>query len=347
MKNIFRKVCIAAMLAVSMLSGCSAPSLQSAVNTSGIFENNGTEQKENVDVSSNTEQEKFEEVKLDTEYSVEDFADFIVKKVETTKKVYASMGSGLYYENNNDGETYVDVVLEYTNISTEDQDSEECVVLTAKDESNIEYSSTLYAVENGDDISRYEKISPLSKVRLHCAVSVPEKTNELTLYLTAGEKVYSYQYTLGEMDANIQELKPGEKLEKEDFASITYLGMEYTDDLLPPNTSGSYTHYPINNKDNTYLVIKFDIANNGSVDRDIEQFIGMKAVYAEKYTYTGFVVKEDDDGSGFDKFASLSPLETGRIYFLIEVPKVVTKESGIIQVVFDGNEYQADISVKK
>lgn len=74
------------MLAVSMLSGCSAPSSQSAVNTSGIFENTGTEQKENVDVSSNTQQEKFEEVKLDTEYSVEDFADFIVKKVETTKK---------------------------------------------------------------------------------------------------------------------------------------------------------------------------------------------------------------------------------------------------------------------
>lgn len=335
--------CMGIVVSIIAVSGCTIPASKqpeaSEIPSGGqsISEEESTAEKN----------EALTELVLETEYSEEGYADFCLKKLETTKEVRAAMGGSLSYKNSNDREIYVDMVLDYTNTSSENQSSEDCVVLTAEDAQGKQYTNTMYAVESGDKISTYEDIQPLSKARLHCAVSVPEDIEELTLYLTVGKVTYSYSYTLGKEVADIQKIKAGEELKAEDFASVKYIGTEYTDDLLPPNMGNFYTHYQVDNQDNTYLVVKFDITNKGSNTRDVDQFAGIKAIYEEKYTYTGFVVKEKSDGTGFDNYASLDPLETGHIYFLIEVPKSVTKKTAAVQIFFDGKEYQASVNAQK
>lgn len=116
-------------------------------------------------------------------------------------------------------------------------------------------------------------------------------------------------------------------------------GIEYTDDLLPSNTSGAYSHYDIDNSSNTYLVAKFDITNYMSSEKDCDTFIGIKALYLDKYTYTGFVVVEDDDGKGFSSYEDISPLSTRHFYYLIEVPKTVVENDVTLTISFNGKEY--------
>lgn len=117
-------------------------------------------------------------------------------------------------------------------------------------------------------------------------------------------------------------MKIGYEIESEDYEVMTFKGIEYTTDLLPSNTNGFYTHYEVNDSENTYLVVKYDIKNlQGSV-KDAETFVGVKAVYMDKYTYSGFVV-EEPDGTGFNSYDSIKPLSKASCYCLIEIPKSV------------------------
>lgn len=135
------------------------------------------------------------------------------------------------------------------------------------------------------------------------------------------------------------ELQVGSVLESDDFAKIIFNGIEYTQDVLPSNTSGSYRHYEIDNKDNTYLVVKMDITNYQDTSKRCDTFVGVKAEYMDKYTYTGFVVVQDSDEKGFSAYESISPLSEREFYYLIEVPKSVIENELEVKISFDGKEY--------
>lgn len=295
----------------------------------------------NNDSSVSETEPKEAELVLATQNTVADYADFTLFKVVTGKKVTASIAGGTYYENNNSGETYVDIILDLTNISTETISSEDVVTASAFNSNGTEYTNCLYAIEtnNATYLSQYENISPLSTVRLHCAISVPEIETDLTLKLMVKDKEYIYSYSLGEVASSAKEIKVGESVEEADYATLMFNGIEYTDDLLPSNTSGFYSHYNIDNASDTYLVVKFDVTNYMSSDRDCENFVGITALYLDKYTYTGFVVVEDDDGRGFSSYENISPLSTRHFYYLIEVPKTVVENDVTLTISFNGKEY--------
>lgn len=293
----------------------------------------------------NTDDSKKEETKAELVVSakntVENYADFTLFKIETAKKVTASVGGGIYYENKNSGETYVDMVLDITNTSAAAIQSGDIVAVSAKSATGTEYPCNLYAVEtnNATYLSQYESIAPLTTVRLHCAVSVPESETEFTLKLTVNGSEYSYDYKVGDAVNSAKEIKAGDTVEEADFATMLFKGIEYTDDLLPSNTSGSYRHYNVDNSANTYLVVKFDITNYSANDKKCDTFAGVKATYMDKYTYTGFVVVENEDGKGFSSYESVSPLTTRNFYCLIEVPKTVSSNPVTLTISFNGNEY--------
>lgn len=295
----------------------------------------------NKDHSSKNEEIKGTELVLETQNTVENYADFTLFKVSTAKKITASIAGDIYYENNNSGETYVDIILDWTNTSTETISSEDVVVASAINLIGTEYSKCLYAVEtnNATYLSRYENISPLSTIRLHCAISIPESETDLTLKLMVNGKKYTYSYSLGEIASSAKEIKVGNTVEDIDYATLVFNGIEYTDNLLPSNTTGSYRHYEIDNTSNTYLVVKFDITNYMSSKKDCDIFVGVKALYMNKYTYTGFVVVEDEDGKGFSSYEDISPLTTRHFYYLIEVPKTVTENEVTLTISFNGQEY--------
>lgn len=291
--------------------------------------------------STNKEDSKSTELTLATENNVADYADFTLFKVSTAKKITASVAGDIYFENNNAGETFVDIILDWTNTSSETISSDDIVVASATNRSGTEYTNCLYAVEtnNATYLSQYKNIAPLSTVRLHCAISVPESETDLTLKIVVNDKEYTYGYSLGNVASSAKDLKVGDTIEEVDFATLVFNGIEYTDDLLPSNTSGSYRHYEVDNAPNTYLVVKFDITNYMSGEKDCETFAGVKAMYMDKYTYTGFVVVEDEDGKGFTSYESIAPLSTRHFYYLIEVPKTVTENEVDLTISFNGDEY--------
>lgn len=282
-----------------------------------------------------------ETLTLAEKQSIEETVDFTLFKVFSSKKVTGSMGGGIYYENKNDGETYVDMILDWTNTSAETVRSDEIATVYAEGADGTRYERCLYVVEtdNGTDVSQYESIAPLSTARLHCAVSVPESEEELTLHLLIGDKEYTYAYTMGKVDSTAKTIQLGDALGDESYATLTYVSMEYTDDVIPSNTSRSYTHYSIDNPDNTYLLVKFDVTNYQSTGKRCDTFIGLKARYLDKYTYTGSVVVEDTDGRGFSGYDNIEPLTTRHLYYKIEVPKAVTENPVQLTLSFAGQEY--------
>jgi hypothetical protein len=144
---------------------------------------------------------------------------------------------------------------------------------------------------------------------------------------------------MGQTVSNATPISVGQTVEVADFATMVFNGTEYTDDLMPSNTSGYYTHYPIDDPANTYLIVKFDITNYQTAARDCDTFLGVKATYMDKYTYTGNVVVEDEDGEGFSAYEDIAPLTTRHFYYMIKVPKTVSSNPVSLTVSFNGQEY--------
>jgi hypothetical protein len=282
-----------------------------------------------------------EALRLGQVNTVDNYAEFSLFKVYTTKKITASLGGYLFYECDNDGETFVDMVLDIQNLSAKDIQCDKLVVATAEGKDGKKYKDCLYVVEQGGGTSldQFEDISPLTSVRLHCGLYIPESETELTLRLKVKGKTYTFDYKLGDVAVDAVELQPGNTLEEADFAKLTFLGTEYTDDLRPSDTSGFYSHYPVDDPANTYLVVKMDLTNLLTTEREMDKFVGINILYNGTYSYKGFMVAEDADGKGFSSYEDMSPLVTRHLYYLIEVPKAVVDSEYTITFSFDGKEY--------
>ena len=273
--------------------------------------------------------------------TIENYAEFSLFKIETVKEMKAPIHTGLYYESKSEAETYVDVVLDWKNLSTQSFQESELVTITAKNENGIEYNDVLYVVETsrGTSLSQFEEIKPLTTARVHCGISVPITETNLTITLKVKNEMYTCEYSLNSKVSNEKELKENDEVVDKDYAAFVFKGIEYTDDLLPPDTSKAYRHYKVDDTNNTYLVVKFDLTNYMSDDLDCDEIFGMKAIYMDKYNYDGFAVIEDEDGRGFSSFEDIKPLTTRSFYYLIEVPKSVQEESLKLNIYFNKQEF--------
>lgn len=280
-------------------------------------------------------------IELGKTYTVEDYIEFTLFKITTTKKVAASMGDDIHFENQNANESYVDIVLDIKNISTDPLSSNDLLTASAEDKNSNHFANTLYGIETNDSthISQYEQIASLSTARFHCALSLPDSSTELTVTLDINGDPFTLDYTFGEIVRNATALKEGDTVEVKDYATMTFGGIEYTDDLLPSNTSGAYSHYQIDDASNTYLVVKFDITNYQSIAKRESTFVGVTAQYMNKYSYTGFVVVEDSDQKGYSLYEDIEPLTTRKFCYLFEIPKTVIENEVALTIAFGGQEY--------
>ncbi|MBQ4054897.1 MAG: hypothetical protein IJD17_04220 [Clostridia bacterium] len=336
MKKIFALI-LAALFCLSLCACGGGNSLLNQLRNE--LQNGGVQTDDNGRTADTLPADESRALALGEKNTVADYAEFTLFKVSTTKQVTASIGGGLYYEHDVPGETYVDVVLDWTNTSSETISNRELLVAYAT--GTGEYRSCLYAVEtdNATDVSQFENVAPLSKIRLHCGISVPETETDVTVVLEIKGQKYTYEYTMGQTASNATPISVGQTVEAADFATMVFNGIEYTDDLMPSNTSGYYTHYPVDDPANTYLVVRFDITNYQTSDRECDTFLGVKAVYMDKYTYVGNVVVEDEDGAGFSGYEDIAPLTTRHFCYLIKVPKTVTENTVALTISFNGQEY--------
>lgn len=298
----------------------------------------GTETGNKADV---TESNNITELVLGKLNTVEDVAELTLFKVATTEKITASLDGSFYYNNDNPDEIYVDMIFDVKNLGAENVSCDDFMLATAEGATGTKYSCGFYAVEtdNLTNVSTFENIAPLGSARFHAAFSVPKEETELKIAIALGDEEFTFPYTVGNIERNATVLKAGDVIEAEDFANMTFKGIDYTDDLLPSNTSGFYTHYEVDNKDNTYLVVKYDIENFQGSAKDVDTFAGIKAVYMGKYTYTGFVVVEDSDKKGFSSYEQIDPLTKRACYCLIEVPKSVSEKEVELEISFNSQEY--------
>lgn len=317
-------VIVALIAVIAVLAACGGKETTSAGDNAG-----------------DSEDKKSTELILGELNTVENVAEIKLFKVMTTEKITASLDNSFYYNNDNPDEIYVDVIFDVKNLGAENVPCESFLTGKALGATGTEYSCRLYAVEtdNFTGISTFDNITPLSSARLHTAFSVPKAETELKMSFMVGNKEFSFSYTVGNVERKATVLKADDVIEAEDFANMTFKGIEYTDDLLPSNTSDFYTHYEVDSKDNTYLVVKYDIENFQGSAKDADSFVGVKAIYMGKYTYTGFVVVEDSDKKGFSSYDQIDPLTKRACYCLIEVPKSVSDKEVELEISFNSEEF--------
>jgi len=271
--------------------------------------------------------------------TAEGYAQATLYRIETTQKISASVGDTLYYQNNEEGMTYVDVVLDVVNLGATTKPLG-FAKLTGKSDDGTVYAGSLYAFEsgNGYDIVRDGYMEINGSYRYHAALVVPDTTKTLDLTLTLGEERYSIAYTVGERVCEVSALAVGDALASADGTQLTLREVTYADRIDPSQAGTYYTYYSVDDENNTYLAVIFDAIHQTADGKFPDAFVGVTAVYGEEQ-YTGFAAVEDKNGQGFTTDESVAPQESRLLYCLIEVPKTATEQELTLRITFDQKEY--------
>lgn len=121
-----------------------------------------------------------------------------------------------------------------------------------------------------------------------------------------------------------------------DFAQITKK-------VIPPSPASYYSYYAA---DAGKMYVDVCIAYKNLTSSDIEAYQTMSAqlVYADKYTFTGFSIVEEDSRGDFtySNITNVSPLTSEYIHYLFEVPEEVknSSESIVVTVTIAGTDYK-------
>lgn len=279
------------------------------------------------------------------------YASFSLIKIWTTDTVTAS-NSGRVLEAG-EGNVYIDAVFNFENLTGEELYSNEVMTLSAKDGSGKEYTDAAFSFEEEDQngipfsvVSGFTSLQAHMTSRLHCALKVPEGTPALDLKYTVKNTALSYKYTPGEEVTTAKEISIGDKLEKDGFASLEFLGTEYTRLLSPADKSGSYYSINIqgtNAENEQFLAVKFNLKNEAKETLNCKAAVGITAQYQGSHTYcmdkyeSNAVVEKNVDLPGFTD--SIDGGETCPFYYLLNVDRNFKNEAFTLHITFGGDEY--------
>lgn len=111
------------------------------------------------------------------------------------------------------------------------------------------------------------------------------------------------------------------------FCEFQMTNAFFANKILPPNTSGYYTYYESKSSDSTYLDVVFTIKNLDSLIKSAEDFISVKALYDNQFTYGSFAVLVGPAGDFNMGFYGIDPLMTGEVHHIITIPIEVENSS--------------------
>ncbi len=140
----------------------------------------------------------------------------------------------------------------------------------------------------------------------------------------------------------------GDTIKTENF-EYTIDNVEFTYEVLPPNTSSVYTSYPAA-QGKVYLHMNGKLKNLMKRDIRIDETFSPVAIYGDGYVYDGFVIVDDDNRFDWgSSYSAGAPLETRGVHVLVEVPDEVesSDENVLISLkTTDGGTYQLNYRVK-
>lgn len=320
--------CIAVLVLCLCLSACGA---QSATPT------NGTQQPTTPTVP----QTPPTPLSLGNAVTVDGVATLALYRVETTQKISASLGDTLYYENNEDGMTYVDVVLDVAELG-DSKKPDTFAKLTGGSDSGKVYAASLYAYESKDgrDMVRNGYMMKNGAYRYHAALVVPDTTKTLDLTLAVGDERFSFAYTVGERVCEVTPLNIGDTVTAQDGTQLTLRGLTYADRVDPSQAGTYYTYYSVDDENTTYLAAVFEVVHTSEEGKAPNALFGATAAYDDGACYTGFFAAEDQNGQGFSTDGMIASGESRLVYCLIEVPKTATQQALTLRIAFDQKEYE-------
>ncbi len=196
--------------------------------------------------------------------------------------------------------------------------------------------ASFYLIEDGgSSISTYGDIDALSTAAVYIAFSVDSDAVDepftLTLKDNDGNK-YRGEFTLASMKSD-DKVVLGKTISTDNF-ELTVNDVYFDAALYPPHASGYY-HYFEAADGKTYLIISCSVKNLKGTDLKYDSIAGVSCVYNEKYRYDSFLVIEEDGGADLNNFTnmySISPLDSGNLYYLIEMPQEVETGSIVISI---------------
>lgn len=269
--------------------------------------------------------------------TVQDYAEITLRKVVSSDKVQSIKDEG-YIENTVSGEKYIDCIADVKNLTAETIMSEDFLTAKAKSFYGTEYTADVFAVELDYGVYTYSELKPQSKNTMHIAISVPESEPEFTITFSINDEMYSFDYKMGEVLRNAVSLTKDSTVGDDKYATLKFIGIDFTDDVIPSNVNDYYGHYAIENSTNTYMVIKTNVTNYQSTAKAMDKLVFARATFSGKYEYSGFVVRESSSGDDFD-YNPVNPLENANIYIIIEVPKTVIETPYEVSLIFNNQEY--------
>lgn len=126
-----------------------------------------------------------------------------------------------------------------------------------------------------------------------------------------------------------------------DVMDITITGAEWSDSVLPSDTSKSYSYYE-DKENETYFVVHGTITSHASDSFDIRWNSDSSVLVNEKYTFSSTMEFEDLDGRGFGE--SIKPLQTRNFIIYSSVSDEVYSISESVQVSFELPDNEEQLS---
>ena len=128
----------------------------------------------------------------------------------------------------------------------------------------------------------------------------------------------------------------------DDYKDITINSVTLSYDVEPDNADGYYSHYPAENG-KVYVVLDADVYNKAKAAMECDKVAKITVDYNNGYTYTGFSIVEEDNGSDFtySNITSIDPLESCGMKWLVECPEEVETSGNPLKVILtvDGQDY--------
>ncbi len=110
---------------------------------------------------------------------------------------------------------------------------------------------------------------------------------------------------------------------------VTIRETGFKQDIVPSNPNSFYTHYQVQDTNNTYFYIILDVKNISTLGLRADNVAKVKMKYDNKYEYDTFSAIEESGGGTFTytNITNIAPLTIRKIYYLVEVPKTIAEEN--------------------
>lgn len=274
-----------------------------------------------------------------------DILSYKIDRLDITNKIVPTDITDNYitYYPEDDKNVLLDLVLEITNESdTSITVNEEYISAVFSMDSN-EYTTNVIAEEEGlSDLSSWVDLAPKKSTFVHIYTELKENkiTDKILCNLKINDKEKKLNLDRKALAPSKNYINYGEILEKKDFATITFNETVVTKKLVPDDMSGFYTYYEVDDYNDTYLALKMTIKNTSGSSFELNKLISCFATVNDKYEYSGFIVAEKTDKTGFNAYEDLESLKETTAYYLIQIPDEIIESPAEFKInVFSENYY--------